>query len=311
MATFDEVIHHIHSLPYDKRRLQIARTAHPQQTRFLYKYKTFDPDDDRSIERLHDIIVQSRLWLSSPVDFNDPFDMTAHVVATSTKLARRKRMMSLAKERGIGRQERKFLLRDLRKKPVGEFETELRNAYQQSLATFGVFSFAGDPRSILMWSHYAGDHTGVCLQLERAQDFLTLSSALPVEYSSNYPEVNWVTDFHESLGKVILRKHRGWAYEQEQRLMRPNNAHKYLQFGPDALVGVILGCRATAQHRGTIESLLNERAGLGMPSVRLYIALQHESEYRLVVVRESLANQPEKLSNLMSTRRVRHHIPCK
>lgn len=46
---------------------------------FLYKYFGFDHTSQTSIDRLRQIILDSQLWLSSPVDFNDPFDMSSYV----------------------------------------------------------------------------------------------------------------------------------------------------------------------------------------------------------------------------------------
>jgi hypothetical protein len=169
------------------------------------------------------------------------------------------------------------------RKPIEDIEKDLAKIYRNYMAKMGIFSFAGDPKSILMWSHYANDHTGVCIQFERARDFKTLSGAVSVEYSSEYPEVNWIKDFRDSLSNVLLRKHEGWSYEKEQRIVRPSFAHTYLQFDPSAVVGIIMGCRSTAGGKAIIESLLEERQEANMPPVHLFLAQKHSSKYRIVV----------------------------
>ena len=75
-----------------------------------------------------------------------------------------------------------------------------------------------------MWSHYAYNHQGICIQFERAKDYETLSNAVRVNYCSDYPTVDWVKDFEEGLGKVILRKFEDWKYEREERLTKPEYA---------------------------------------------------------------------------------------
>ncbi len=280
---FEKWLSYVHGLPYFERRLKIAQVQ-PRLNRFLYKYKAINPSSNKSIDHVRDILVRSRLWLSSPVDFNDPFDMSARIVANATGRERRERYNSLLKEQGIKYKKREQIVSNLAMKPIAEIEKELEATYRNNLEEIGVFSFAGTPRSILMWSHYARDHTGICFQFEAARDFSTLSRALQVEYSSEYPEINWVNRFPDSLGKVMLRKHEGWSYEREQRIVRVGDAHKYLEFDPRALVGIILGCRITTDSRGAIAELLEERRRANMPPIRQYFALQHKSRYKLSVM---------------------------
>jgi hypothetical protein len=46
--------------------------------RFLYKFRAA-PDTSDSIRSITDILLNSTLWLSSPTDFNDPFDMAVKI----------------------------------------------------------------------------------------------------------------------------------------------------------------------------------------------------------------------------------------
>jgi hypothetical protein len=69
-----------------------------------------------------------------------------------------------------------------------------------------------------MWIHYGRDHTGICLQLEWSRDVHTLSRAVSIEYNDEYPVVNWVKNFKESIGAALMRKHSRWSYENEYRI---------------------------------------------------------------------------------------------
>jgi hypothetical protein len=71
-------------------------TWHRKMPVFLYKY--FSSDRRHSHENLRDVIVGSVLRLDSPSDFNDPFEMAAHFVMTSTDEQKRARSESLARE---------------------------------------------------------------------------------------------------------------------------------------------------------------------------------------------------------------------
>lgn len=285
MTTFDlhRWIAYVQRLPYFRRRVEVARRIHPTLSRFLYKYRALDESSATLIDRLRDIFVRSRLWLSSPEDFNDPFDMCGKVVLKATGEERLKRVNELLKGHGLSYRERERNRRFIMRKPLQILEAELSTIYAASMAETGVFSFAGDPRNILMWSHYASDHSGICIQFERVKDFATFSGAVSVEYSPEYPEVNWIRDFQRSLRKVILRKHEGWSYEREHRIVRPGEAHRYLRFDPSALVGIILGCRVTSGGRAAVQALLEERRRAGLSPVRIFAAQKHSSRYQLIV----------------------------
>jgi hypothetical protein len=51
--------------------------------RFLDKFRAA-PDTSDSLHSITDIILNSNLWLSSPADFNDPFDMARKMVLDAT-----------------------------------------------------------------------------------------------------------------------------------------------------------------------------------------------------------------------------------
>ncbi len=277
----DEWVARVQSLPYFNRRCVIARLVQPGLSRFLYKYRSVDPSAADSINRLKDTLVRSRLWLSSPMDFNDPFDVSAKVVASGTPKERRDRLDDWLKQQRLPWKERKRQLREHMKEPVEEFEKKLSIAFRKGQEDVGVFSFAGNPRDILMWSHYAKDHTGICIQFERARDLKVLSHAVPVKYSADYPIVNWFKNFPTSLGIMMLQKHEGWAYEQEQRMVFPGFARKFRQFDPAAVIGIIFGCRCSELIRESVLDVLKERKAAGLPDVKLYRALKNDSKYQI------------------------------
>jgi len=161
----------------------------------------------------------------------------------------------------------------------------LQNAAKQHIGRIGICSFAGDPRSVLMWSHYAKHHTGLCFIFEVSRDFRTFSQALVVDYSTEFPVANWGKNFEQYLQKAILRKHEGWSYEKERRILRIGQARSYLSFKPEALVGVILGCRATANSLPKLKELTKERNDAGQPYCKTYEARQHKSKYKLSIFR--------------------------
>jgi hypothetical protein len=112
------------------------------------------------------------------------------------------------------------------------------------------------------------------------------TQTVKIEYTDDYPIVNWINESAEIIGRVISTKFRSWSYERETPLLVLDAAHTYFDWRPDALQGIIIGCRASDNTIQKLKQLLSERASAGLPMPRLYRAVQHESKYKLVVKRE-------------------------
>ena len=261
--------------------------------RFHYKYRPVmlhDPDDKakgfskRSIDRLRQIVVNSRLYVSCPAEFNDPFDTAADLIATGTDTQRQERFDKWIVAQGVyDSVKRAELVAEIMTRPPAAITAMFAPAMRNARKTTGVISFAGNPRDTLMWSHYASEHTGVCFHFETARDFATLSRAVTVDYAEEYPIVNCIVNFPDGLGKMMMNKHPCWTYEDETRIIMDNEAGKHLPFRPDALRAIILGCRADEKVSQMIDGLLSERAAAGHPKLKVYRAAMHGKKYALVI----------------------------
>lgn len=272
---------------YQERRKFLRRITKPAYPRYLYRYRPGYVGGGEWSARLRDILVESRLWLSAPADFNDPFDMTGRVVLTSSGKDIRARVEKLIKEQrqNLKWKERKVEVSRIMYDWQNTMPELLQSSIDKSLAKVGVCSFSTDARNIQMWSHYASDHRGIVLQFEVARDPLVFVRAVRVQYDDQYPLLNWVGDSGNDLRTAILRKHSGWSYEREHRIIDINLAHTYLPFRPEALTGIIFGCRADSTVRTGVQRLLDERRVRGAPEVRLYDAKKHMSRFEIVIYR--------------------------
>jgi hypothetical protein len=259
----------------------------PRLSRFLYKYRSLD--HSHSLENLRDTIVASKLRLNRPIDFNDPFDMAAHFVMDATVEQRRTRFTALVKEQspGIGWKKELAAIQRLMSAPAKDHVTRCQTSLANIRATTGIYCFAGTPKNTLMWSHYASNHTGICLQFERVHDFAVLGHAMTVKYVPDLPVVNWILDFQESIGEMLFAKHPCWQYEEESRIIAYNQAGRYLPFKPEALRRIIFGCRASDSAKAAVDALLVERASAGHPPVSTYVATMHPTKYGLVLRKRS------------------------
>jgi len=118
-------------------------------------------------------------------------------------------------------------------------------------------SFRSD--SPLMWAHYSGGHSGVCLVLNAAP-LVTNYSLIEVQYRTELPKWNMIKgrlSYGESLrynrdfDQVVLgTKYSDWAYEEEYRLISPTRGKNTLD--PRCVAGVILGARMAQSRKDEI-----------------------------------------------------------
>lgn len=250
--------------------------------RFLYRYLKSDTQNDW----LEDQIINSDYRLSSPRSFNDPFDMKAKVIVTGSIRSQRKRIERLIKDKEphlTKEQQEAKVIKMLRS---GTFtEAGLNQILNSNLDKAGVLCFSKDPRNILMWSHYGSEHKGIVMQFNTARDPEIFAGAIPVSYPTDdiYPIYDWFSGPDNQMQSILTRKHSGWSYENEHRILRIGDADKYMRVNHRALSGVILGCRADDQFNKKIDLILKKRIDLGFPKVRKFKATMDDSQYRIKI----------------------------
>jgi len=132
----------------------------------------------------------------------------------------------------------------------------------------GICCFAARYDSVLMFSHYARGHTGLCLVFDPYQfgDLQTESGdpikgdLRPVFYYSELPQL----DLAKEIALIATAKSGVWAYEREYRLFakvksgRLAGPGKY-RIQPATLTGVIFGCEMSMEQMREIRMFTRNR----------------------------------------------------
>ena len=266
-------------LSYSKIRRYLR--AYPNgYPRFLYKYVSSDISENKLV----DYLLDSSFWLSSPLAFNDPFDTSALVVNDGTVIQKRNRWIKIVKKSApiLTKKQRDLVVSRLM---AGASNTpdNIRKVFQQNIESLGVFCMSETPKNLLMWRHYANHHKGIDLQFEIAKDPQTMLFALRADYSNEYPTLNFAQDLIGQLSKIMLRKSDDWKYEKEWRIVIITGASTYLKFKPEALTGIIFGCRADEKIKLSVENLLSKRLNKGISAPKLYVAERDPSKYKIII----------------------------
>lgn len=167
----------------------------------------------------------------------------------------------------------------------------------KSFTEDGVFCSTTDYNNMLMWAHYAEKHHGAVIQFTPdiskdsgllASRKVRYSKARPLLYRSPDDMVThaFTMTQEESIKKIIdelvYTKSVEWEYEKEYRLHVPkliptDQEYKLLEFYPQELTAVYLGCRMSDDVRKKVIST----SKVINPLVRIYQAKISPREYSL------------------------------
>ena len=110
----------------------------------------------------------------------------------------------------------------------------LQNNKDETLNRRGCTCFSEINDNILLWSHYADGHKGICLEFDTSSPLF--SKARKVDYSSEFLKIDPVKflcgsdeeTVEEGL-KPLFTKYEYWCYEKEWRLFHkePNKCYGY------------------------------------------------------------------------------------
>jgi hypothetical protein len=258
--------------------------THQGDPEFLYKYRTVDTI--QALERVRAILIQHQLWFSAADDFNDPYDC-APIVRTPLN---RQRMIGIASRvaaretEGKGRAQRRLARREnlVRIKRMNYSPEQVEQINAGILAMIrrdtGVFSLSADAASVLMWSHYAQSHTGVCLRF-RLDVNSEIRDAVGVRYSVERPTVDFLGDPMEMATKALLHKADYWSYEDDYRIVKPDGVGRH-GFPPLVLDGIIFGAKISAEN----EASVRQAAQIGNVGQHLFRAQFDDQDFRLNIV---------------------------
>jgi hypothetical protein len=228
----------------------------------FYKYRSLSNDDQRTWFR--QTILEDAAYWATPSEFNDPFDCAAVLQPLrGRELAENvadivKRLFPTLNRKGRLTKERALL-----RKPEAAWDAGAAQA-SAGLRTTAIYSLAVHADTVLMWSHYGDSHHGVCLRFsaEALYDHFTPSGivGLPVSYQSARPIIKVsLEEHHELLRKAFLVKAKWWEYEDEWRFIHYQGGAGLRKFPSNALTGVVLGARISAEKEQFVRAIIAER----------------------------------------------------
>lgn len=200
------------------------------------------------------IFINSALYLPTTNKFNDPFDgqlLPSHFVSEMQELDRIGILSSI-------------YVQDA--------------SIQDRINKYGVLSLSKKNDNILMWSHYAQAHQGICIGFDNIESCFNNHDwpiwEEDVEYINDHPFKNTYEKLHNGIdynsyddfanicrfwydleSAAFKIKHIDWKYEQEVRIIsHENGSHSILE---KAISCVILGLNISKDDENIVRSILS------------------------------------------------------
>jgi len=137
----------------------------------------------------------------------------------------------------------------IRKLMTGHIE-KARDSYR-------IASLSADPVNFLLWSHYAGGHRGIAIEVDIPQDHPDLCELTYSDFSSVFTdEDNLEND--ADLRHLFNGKSPEWTYEKEYRVIYEKDFFDL----PSAITRVLLGPMAAENHANILRAALPSRIEL-------------------------------------------------
>lgn len=251
----------------------------------LYKYKPWkwvEEEKDGKKEKHNytmDILTKNELYLNSVSSFNDPFEFIPPII-NGTKEQMMEKYLKGKREAGENVKQKdidkiNYVIQSLTDDEKKQISIGMNESFRN---TMGVYCFSEKKNNILMWSHYADYHKGICLEFDHSDP--KLFSAERVSYSPDYPQYNLFSTEVEEKNAKYFTKSEDWTYEAEYRIVIPNFAEKAKGFEPQIITGVIIGCCMPNEQIEEVKEVLQTRK----TPVTLYQARKKERDFGLDII---------------------------
>ncbi len=255
-----------------------------EMNRILNRYHSIDEDDN-----LKKSILENYLWFSDPSDFNDPYDCNMECGVDCSEKEIYEFFIDMNLKQNLGFTERWMgnRTKQLFNNP-SEAHRFAKDGDLKTISQLGVCCFSQKDDALLMWSHYADKHKGICLSFDVSKDKSVFGGQIfQVEYPEKYPIYNYPCDQGKfsSYRFLIATKSKDWEYENEVRLVRDYSKDIIfrgpIKFNKKALVAIKFGykCKPDDEDIKEMNKWLIESGGY--EHVRFYKAKLKKLQFGL------------------------------
>jgi len=246
----------------------------------VYKYRNLN-------NYTEEMIKNNTLYFSNPLNYNDPFDtlINFYFEGDYDLLCKKYYELGVKDYKGFAKSQ--------------SINYDFNENYKKypSLVNQSISCFSEKNDNILLWSHYADNHKGICLEYKTVLNdgyicLLFDSSDLKINYPVPMLKVNYIEKplkkinvlytkyFNEQLKSFLSTKSKIWEYENEIRCIISNSQFKSYpnaRLEKNVLTGVYFGLKTNETEKIKYKKLVNSYH----ENVTFYTMTQVPNEYKL------------------------------
>ena len=120
----------------------------------------------------------------------------------------------------------------------------IKDQIDKILNKLGFACFSKQATNLLMWSHYANFHKGLCIEFDITLDKGFFNNLSPMDYLDEMPKFTYPFKMGDAIfHKALTTKHKGWVNEEELRVVR--SEHGRCTFDPKCVKSIYFGIDAS------------------------------------------------------------------
>lgn len=204
---------------------------------------------------LYQSLINDTLNLSSPKQFNDPFDCP---------------ILSLLETGGDIEQLIRIAYQDCVKVACFTNNTKLPYTAEDVHFIHGEKKHVSDKTEYLnplMWAHYANSHKGICIRYRFPNELTQFGTVSDSPYFCFLKDIEYNDEIPASKGSIriddsFFTKGKCWEYDNELRLFyyNPNDSNPYVAVSANNTIEAIyFGLECSSKDRETIINILKDR----------------------------------------------------
>ena len=226
----------------------------------LYKYTSFS-------KYTESVVSTPELWFSAPTKLNDPFECRpwfefkyeGHQLVESMARHLRSVNPSIVQDNATAQAVGIFL--EGRHRNPDMWDSLRKDIAARIAQDIGILCLSATGDNILMWSHYANYHTGICLGFEWSEYTPFFGRAQEVKYEIDLPTVDvFNTSHHQQVDQIFLTKFSDWHYEQEWRIIDHDADPSLLQYPSELMKTITFGLNTSPQDRERVREWAESRS---------------------------------------------------
>jgi len=278
----------------------------------LYKFRSVN---EYSLQTLRN----NEVFFASFEMFNDPFEFSTPFTDLKEYFRRvRQQLQSRYSEGHIDMAAFNHLIETTRNNEDEKLQRhkEVHAKIRRNMSQMGIFSMSAVNDEILLWSHYAEEHRGFCIEFDATKMSLSVPASIhQVQYKEEFTDLNdptllvdfyvkmygqlinlrkkkWnsrYTKFGQQMVKnedanfalaVISDKYTCWSYEKEFRFVTSNHIG-LVMFDPSAVISIIFGLRMPDEDRVMLKDIC---ASTGKTHVKFLQAIKKVNRFGIDIV---------------------------